>query len=348
MKILLLLSLFNIAFAQDISSCFSLFKVQTTKKVISNIEFPYNFGKAVRFKPKKDLRLFEQMEDIKLGSFNLENFASTSKKLSSQQIAKKSESIMKAISKSELDIVVVQEVLEPQYLEEMIKAHLNNEYRLLYIENSRVSDNIAFLVKRDMPFNFKLNSMKDYKRGSRIVFNKDFPILEVKSSEGQFLIGGVHLKSKYGGNTSNNFYANVRSEQASSILQIKEKLAHTYGESTPFIVAGDFNSTLNQTSKEFDQLRAHMDDAFDLSIKKPDSRITNIAYDQNGQRVSGQIDGILINKSSKQVVIKETKVFKFESQNGEILDMADPSLNRSKLPSDHGLLMTTIDLRSLL
>lgn len=343
------LLLFSSLFASDLNGCFNSFQpLSKTKSLQDNIVFPYSYGKSVKFKTNNPIRSYEEIEDLNLGSFNLENFSSTSNRLNPLAIEEKSKRIMNAIGESKLDIVVVQEVLEPAYLEQMVKLHLNNEYKVLYIDNSNnVVDNIAFLVKKDLPFSFKLNSMKDYKRGNRVVFNKDFPILEVKSDERRFFLGGVHLKSKYGGSIENGFYENVRSEQAQSILQIKDKIAQTYGDGTPFIVAGDFNSSLNQGSREFEQLKNQMDDAFDLSLKVPESRITNIAFDQNGQRVSGQIDGILFNKSSKKIIVKETSVYKFESQNGEILDMSYHNLDRNRLPSDHGLLRTKIDLKSL-
>jgi hypothetical protein len=256
---------------------------------------------------------------------------------------------MSAIETNKLDIVVFQEVLEIEYLEKMVKRHLGDNFKVLSLKGENISDNIAFIVKKDLPFSYSLHSMEGFKTGSKKLFRKDFPILEITSEANKkMFFGGVHLKSKYGGSVENNFYETVRTKQADGILKIKNKIEKIYGSETPFIIAGDFNSALNKKPKEFENLQKHMSDSFDQIGATQTQRTTNIAFDHNGKRHISQLDGILYNNSSSRIYVKNVFVHQFKARNGSVLNMNNPSLNRSLLPSDHGLLITIFDMRSLI
>ena len=325
------------------NSCFSLFKYKEYK-------FPYSYSNIIKYKPKSSIKLrsVNEIQDFKIGTYNLENFSGQSITLNKSEIRTKTRKIMQSISESNLDVLVMQEVLDPQYLKKVVKEYLNDSYKVLYIENAGVSDNIAFIVKKDLPFTFDLHSLKDYKFGDRVAFNKDFPILEIKLNERPIMFyGGLHLKSKFGGSARNNFYGQVRENQVKSILNIKQKIEKNYSDA-PFVIGGDFNSNFLDNPSEFNLLKKFMTDSFDLSAKKAPSRLTNIT-NYKKKRITGQLDGIFVsNNSLSKVSVKDTRVYQYTNNKGYLIKLEDPRSTRDMMPSDHSMVISTFDFQSLI
>jgi len=255
---------------------------------------------------------------------------------------------MRAISDSNLDVLAMQEVLDPQYLKKVVKGYLGDSYKVLFIENPGVSDNIAFLVKKDLPLSYDLHSLKDYKFGDRVAFNKDFPVLEIKLNDKPLMFyGGLHLKSKFGGSVRNNFYGQVRENQVKSILNIKQKIQRNYSDA-PFVIGGDFNSNFLDNPSEFNLLKKFMTDSFDLSAKKVSSRLTNIT-NYKKKRITGQLDGILVSNSSlSKISVKDTRVYQYTNDKGYLIKLEDPRSTRDMMPSDHSMVITTFDFQALI
>jgi endonuclease/exonuclease/phosphatase family metal-dependent hydrolase len=351
--ILLITFFFNLYAADsNLVSCFEVFNYQSISNNSSKAilkKFPYSFSNTLKFNPNKaSIRNIHNIEDMRLGTYNLENFAKTSKYLNSEQVASKTKKIMDSITESKLDIVVLQEILDPDYLSASVREHLNDTYKVMMIDVSGVSDKIAFLVKKDLPLKFKLHSMGDYKVGGRRAFNKDFPILEIIDEDRPLMFfGGLHLKSMFGGKTSNNFFSKVRESQLKSILQIQNKIAKNYSEA-PFIIAGDFNNNLAESVKEFDLLKQYMTDTFDLSLKTPNSRLTNIT-NYKGNRITSQLDGFFVNNNRlEKVSVKSTIVYQSSNSSGFKVSLEDPRATRDQFVSDHSLVVTTLDFQKLL
>lgn len=350
MRILILLFILSNVYGEDLSlnSCFNLFKMSSNLSRTFE-RFPYRYSKVLKYKSKSSkIRKIRNIQDLKLGTYNLENFAATSFRLNNEQITEKTKNIMNAISNSNLDVVVLQEVLDIEYLKSSVKNLLKAKYEIMVIDRPDVFDKISFLVKKDLPFEFRLHSMNNYKFGERKVFNKDFPILEILHEEKPVMFyGGVHLKSRFGGRPSNNYFENIRDDQIKSILKIQQRVFKEYS-TAPFFIGGDFNNNLLEQPKEFELLKKYMTDSFDSNQVPRRNRLTNIST-YKGKRVVSQLDGIFYNKkSSNYVVVKDIKVFQYKSRKGYILDLSDSRTKRGELPSDHSLVTTIIDLRRLL
>lgn len=349
MRLLLLLTfVFNLhAIDTSYKSCLDVFKHQLKIREAPR-SFPYSFSKALKFSPNQELRQIDQIKELRLGTYNLENFAASSSKLNSDQIVDKTYSIMKAIENSNLDIVVLQEVLEPSFLKTAVKEILQDKYRVMLIDLSGVYDKIGFLVKKDLPLKFKLHSLNEFKTSGRRTFNKDFPVLEIiKDEEPVMFFGGLHLKSKFGGSEGNDYYSKVRQIQLKGILDIQENISKKYSNA-PFIIAGDFNNNLTEPVKEFESLKRYMSDAFDLSAKAPQSRLTNIT-NYKGQRITSQLDGFFVNNSSlDKISINSTEVYQSTNAKGFKVRLDDPRASRDQFASDHSMVITSIDFQKLI
>lgn len=351
--ILLITFAFNL-FAVDLNfnSCFDVFSYKVGSQSSSTAvlkKFPYSFSNTLNFTPNNtSVRNINNIEDLRLGTYNLENFAKTSKYLDADQITAKTKKVMDSILDSKLDIVVLQEILDPEYLSLVVREYTDNTYKVLMIDIPSVSDKIAFLVKKDLPLKFKLHSMGDYQLGGRRAFNKDFPILEIIDQDKPLIfLGGLHLKSMFGGRASNKFFADVRESQIKSILNIQDKISKNYSEA-PFIIAGDFNNNLTESVKEFDLLKRYMSDTFDLSINAPQSRLTNITK-YKGERITYQLDGFFVqNNRLDKVSVKSTEVYQSTNAKGIKISLEDTRSTRDQFASDHSMVITTLDFQKLL
>jgi hypothetical protein len=174
--------------------------------------------------------------------------------------------------------------------------------------------------------------MKNYKHSDRVLFNKDFPILEVKHhDQNVFFLGGVHLKSKFGGKASNNFFEDIRKRQVEGIMKIKSKIDKAYNNKSPFIIAGDFNNDLATSPREFELLRKYMKNPADNSALSQSQRRT--FFSRSNRSFDGELDAFFYPGDEKyKDLLKQTYIHKFQGSS----------------PSDHSLLINTIDLNKLI
>jgi hypothetical protein len=91
--LLLLLSLTS--FSLDLTSCYDAFLLSKRQ----DISFPYQFKSTVRYSSKQLPKRLKK-KDLKLGTFNLENFV---------EDRDKAKRIMSSLVENDLDIVVLQE-----------------------------------------------------------------------------------------------------------------------------------------------------------------------------------------------------------------------------------------------
>lgn len=321
--------------------CFNFFRYERSKV------FPYQFGKKL-YSSTSSKRKLKAINDIKLATYNLENFAKTSSILNENEIKDKTVKILKAIESNNVDIIALQEVLDLNYLEQSVKEVLGKKYKVLYVKKEFNQDNIAFLVKNDLPLNFEVHSLKDYKFDKRIVFNKDFPILEIKMNDKTIgFYGGLHLKSKFGGSAKNGFYENIRTRQVTSILKIKQKIELEY-PGVPFIIGGDFNNDLLSKAKEVNLLKKYMSDSFEFSSLPRKERFTNMSS-YKGKKILGQLDGIFFSKSSEdKVKVLRAKIHEFSKKSGYKISLLDPRVSRRDLVSDHSMVVVSFDFKKLI
>ncbi|MBI3556062.1 MAG: hypothetical protein HY074_07350 [Deltaproteobacteria bacterium] len=330
--------------------------------------------------PKRSL---ESMDDLKVGTFNVENLfmhlghhepaeGGSMRRMTPQKNKpiNKIQGVARAIMDMNLDIVVLEEVENIEALQELNAEFLEDRYTPVLVRgNDPRGIEVAFLVKKDLPFDienfsFKNETWVDPRNGSSRqtrLFSRDLPALIVrangqpKNSPPLFVFIGTHYKSKrasnYAGSENRDPESGiVRGAQVERTVDIIERLKAEYGKDLPILIAGDFNGSV-RFEPEFTPLRkrGNMTDAFDaLKTKVSDvDRTTHVYYpDRNSEADQNQIDAVFVSPELKDQVI-DAKVYRYKDPNGRPYPLPKTKKLRDRNPSDHWPVMVTLKFKPL-
>jgi endonuclease/exonuclease/phosphatase family metal-dependent hydrolase len=268
--------------------------------------------------------------------------------------------IAKVIKGQDLDIVVLQEVEGRIAVEMFNRKHLGDKYEVFLREgNDSRGIEIAFLVKKDLPFKIKVSTNKELQWQNNItnkvekIFSRDLPGLNIwsKSTSGadppDLVILGNHLKSQRDRNGDPKSIL-FRTRQVQEIKKVIQNYESDY-PGVPVLLAGDFNADIHK-GIEFKPLFENnlMTDSFELSSQKltQAQRITHTFHPRKGPASNSQLDAVLTNKSGKNLIV-DAKVYRYKNKNGNDIAIPKTYAEREKNPSDHFPIIVRLDLRHI-
>jgi endonuclease/exonuclease/phosphatase family metal-dependent hydrolase len=254
--------------------------------------------------------------------------------------------IAEAIRESDPDIVVMEEVEGPDTAADFVRMYLRGAYDVYFIEgNDGRQLDVGFLVKKDLNVSVVEETHKDEtwndptsQNQEKLLFSRDLPALILRASgrnEPALIILGTHNKSKR--NRGRDKESNIlRAAQYKGAQRIIEGYHSQYGEDTPIILAGDFNTdTVNDPA--IAPVKKVMTDAFDLLPQTPsdEERVTHTFHGgKNAPASKRQLDAIMVNPALASAVVS-AKVYRYKYSNGQTKPLPESWNQRNENPSDH-------------
>jgi exonuclease III len=304
-------------------------------------------------------RSLEELPQLRFGTYNTLNLTQ-----SADGAALKSEEkrlgVAAAILDNDLDVAVLQEVEDLQKCKDYARDYLKDRYEvLLSTGNDKRGIQVAYLVKKDLPFKIKLDSNANARAvypvtGQEIpIFSRDLPALRIwadsqnaEAEDPLVVFYGTHFKSKRSkdGDSESRILRRTQVEAAASIIR-KDRDAHP---STFMMIAGDFNGDVHKDA-EFQPIKEILADAFDLQPKKLNEvdRITHTFHPRDGATQFSQIDAFFVSED-KARYIEEAFVHRYKDANGKIKPVPQTWDERELNPSDHFPVIFKMNFRKLL
>lgn len=327
-------------------------------------------GPGARGPPKRELG---SISSLKLGTYNMLNLFEKvgdhapdpdrpgRLKRVTDRVAKEERQLReqaKAILESDLDVVVAQEIENVRALEDFNRDYLGGAYRALLIEgNDERGIDIAFLVKRDLPFELEHRTHKeelwrDPALGGRErrLFSRDLPALILRA-EGQpqplLVLLGAHLKSKRD-RAGDPESETLRRAQVERTAEIVGRYKAEFGEDVPLMIAGDFNGDLNREAAFKPLWKAGFANSLDLgpSPTPARDRVTHTYHPKGEPSHAAQMDGLLVNGALKGLV-RKSEVYRYRDADGSVRPIPRTFEERAKNPSDHFPLLATLEFQPL-
>lgn len=332
-----------------------------------------------------ETRAIDSIDELSIGTYNVENLflhlghhepkpgaPGKMEKITPPQTKspEKVAGVAKAIRELDLDIVVLQEVENIEALEALNAQHLDGKYKAVLVEgNDPRGIDVAFLVKKDLPFVFENHS---YRRETWVdprlrdahdspIFSRDLPALVVRAqgqpveSKPLFVLFGTHFKSKRDFRDPTARMQDpesrlFRAAQVKRAVEIIERYREEYGADLPIMIAGDFNGSVHQ-EREFRALKedAQLVDGFDVSPNRLNynERVTHVYFGQRGRPERNQIDAVFVSQSLREHV-SESAVYRYKDQNGRPWPLPWKKWQRDSNPSDHWPVRIKLKLQALL
>lgn len=313
--------------------------------------------------PRVQTRPLETVTQLKVMAYNVENlfmhlgkFERMSdeefKRITDAEVkpVEELEGVAKAITESDPDMIVLEEVEGLAAIQRFSEDYLGNTYEAMSVDgNDERGIQIGFLVKRDLPLNITLESHKDAtweENGqTKKLFSRDAPALVVRrktdSSDAMpvLVFIGVHGKSQRDrGNDKRS--VQLRTAQYEEVGRIIDGYQATYGKDVPLMVGGDFNIDV-RTEDDVKAVRARLLDPFDIKGIKGEARMTHTFHPRGGSTSSHQLDAVFVSPSLKQSV-EQVVVYRYKDENGNQKPLPNSFEERSQNPSDHFPVMVTI------
>ncbi len=263
-----------------------------------------------------------------------------------------------AILSEDLDLVVLQEVENLAALEEFNREHLGGAYRAFLIEgNDERGIDVAFLVKKDLPFEVEQRTRKgevwkDPAQGGREVpmFSRDLTSLVIRApgrAQPLAVLFGTHMKSKRDrpGDPESALH---RAAQAKRTAEIMDEARREFGPSVPVLVAGDFNGDLTHAPELRPIFDAGFVDGFDAAPVKTaaEDRVSHTYHPRGGTAQAHQMDGVVIDKAWARLV-KSARAHRYKDASGAVKPVPRTYDERSLNPSDHFPVVVELDLAAL-
>lgn len=247
-------------------------------------------------------------------------------------------------------ILILSEVGGKQTLEIFNNLFLHGQYQVLLLEgNSSRGIDLGFMVKKDLPFRYSLQSHRHRPifvslpdgQIERRKFSRD--VLELRIFNPDLLekrpllvLLAVHLKSKLRGDPLDPQGRLLRTAEVNGIIEIYQKLSHKFKKKTGVIVAGDFNGSAGPPypDPEFSAIyeKTDLQDALERAGKSQDEKITYFHFHPSDLIEKNQLDYLFLNPLLQEAIVTdETYVYSY----------TDPPVHpqtrdeRRTWPSDH-------------
>ena len=316
------------------------------------------------------VRTLESIARLKVGSYNVENLfeqvgshvpdpANPGKLKKISDAKPKPEWALRAegklILENDLDILTLAEVEDIKALEDFNTRFLEGKYRTFLIEgNDERGIDVAFLVKKDLPFEIEQRSHKGetwndptLPGAPRTLFSRDLTALVVRApgkSAPLFVLFGTHYKSKRDrpGDPESNI---ERAAQVQRTAEIMERYRAEFGADVKMMLAGDFNgSVAEEAAYKPLYAAAGLTDSFDAAPTSTSAhdRITHTFHPRGGPAHYAQMDAVLVSKSLKGAV-QSAKVYRYKNADGTERPLPTTYEEREINPSDHFPLIVTLD-----
>jgi hypothetical protein len=264
-----------------------------------------------------------------------------------------------AILAEDMDVVVLQEVENIAALEQFAAEHLGGAYRAFLIEgNDERGIDVAFLVKKDLPFEVEQRSRKgetwrDPAQGGREVplFSRDLTSLVIRAAgrpQPLAVLFGTHMKSKRDrpGDPDSELQRRAQAERTAAILR---ETREEFGPAVPVLIAGDFNGDLTHDAALRPIFEAGFVDGFDAAPAPtaPEDRVSHTYHPRGGAAQAHQMDGVVISKDWARLV-RRTHAHRYKDGQGRDKPIPATYAQRSENPSDHFPVVLELDFAGLL
>lgn len=308
--------------------------------------------------PSYSKRALQDIQTLKIGTYNTYNLLRSADGAYEKPLHKQA-GLAKPILEHDLDIVVLQEVNDLKEAQTFIRRHLNNNYEAILVPtNDNRGIRIAYIVKRDLPFQFELTSSRHleglYEATGEVrrVFSRDVPSLRIWT-EGQNLnsspllsVLGTHFKSKrsLSGDDESNILRTLQNHGAAFVISEERKK----NPGSVLVFAGDFNGNIHSEAS-FNPITSTMKDSLDTvspALTELD-RVTHSFHPHNGPTKYSQLDAVFIDPSATEF-LRASEVYRYLNEQGEELPLPRTWDQRNENPSDHYPVIMTIDLPALL
>jgi len=303
-------------------------------------------------------RSLTEIPELRFGTYNTYNLMQSADGASIKSDLKR-HGVAAPILEHDLDIVVLQEVENLNAIKSFSEKYLKDRYDvLLSTGNDARGIQVAFLVKKDLPFRIKLDTHVDARAiypvtgQETAIFSRDLPAIRLwensqnpETEDPLVVFYGTHFKSKRDkdGDPESRILRRVQVETAASIIR-DDKKKHP---SSFVMLAGDFNGDV-RTDPEFEPLRSFMVDAFEAQATTPldAERITHSFHPHDAPATYSQIDAFFV-APENSALVTETFVHRYKNEAGEIKPVPRSWDERDLNPSDHFPVILKIELQTI-
>jgi endonuclease/exonuclease/phosphatase family metal-dependent hydrolase len=256
------------------------------------------------------------------------------------------------------DIFGLQEIFNEETLNEFNQHFLNDRYLVSLIEgNSDRGINIAYLVKKNLPYRFEHLTHRN--RPITPVGQKayylardlaELRLFDKKTEKISMIFLCVHLKSKRSDSSSDFGGKKQRKLEFDFVIDTYLKLIKRFGPEVPIFLMGDFNGVLwpEQIEEEFSSLyeKTQLVDTLEALNYPLENRTTQFSFNRLKEVLATQFDYLFLPQSVLPLIdLKQSGIYRFKDQNGNQIPLPQTSEQRSKLPSDHFPVVVTINTR---
>lgn len=279
------------------------------------------------------------------------------RKLAVAQLQRKQKPLKKvwglalAIQDINPDILMLVEVGGRESLEHFNRHFLNEAYKTYFIEsNSKRSIDLAFLVKKDLPFELNTNTHRDtslevktYLGTHLAKFSRDVAELHLtKEGTPRLILLLTHFKSKI--STDEDYQGrDLRAAEAAALAAIYEKVKRKYSD-VPVVVGGDFNTDLSDATLELLQ-KTDLTDFHDVLGTPKEERVTLVHFDHRGRPHPQVLDYLLVSPHLlNRVVVKKSCTYRYKSFYNIPHPLPETIEGRRQMPSDHYPLVLTLEI----
>lgn len=278
---------------------------------------------------------------------------------------KKTLDLAKALKEINADIIMLCEVGGFESLKNFNQLFMDGAYSPCLIEgNSERNIDVGFLIRKNLPFYFDLQSNKNRPinylyphereslksgypvKGGRITsshkFSRDVAELRLFTSDKEkpfLIILLAHLKSRLDPDRIDPNGFERRRAELLTLLEIYKELETVHPE-VPLMVAGDFNGNAGaiNTDEEFKELYAStpLKDVLEVNQLTPEERATFYQVRNGGRAEGRQIDfAFLSPKMQALLKPQSTYVYRYRDEFGSPFPIPKNLDAKLSLPSDH-------------
>jgi len=268
-----------------------------------------------------------------------------------QKSLKKLWSLSSAILDINADVLMLIEVGGKESLHHFNDLFLEKKYVAHFVEsNSARTIDLAFLVKKNLPFEVEAISNRDmpievqaYQGAFAAKFSRDVAQLNLsKNHKLEMILLLTHLKSKI--SSDRDFQGkDMRTAEAVALAALYEKARAQYPD-VPIVVGGDFNASLE--SPELAPLtRTDLTDLHDILQTPPDQRVSFVHFDYKKVAHPQVLDYLLLSPQLKTHIVPEKSgVYHYKSFYDIPYPQPKTPGERYMMPSDHYPVVLTLNL----
>jgi len=260
------------------------------------------------------------------------------------------------------DVIAFEEIDKEPALDKFNREEVGDQYDGIVITgNDTRGIQVGSNYNNRLPINIEVRTNVDMtwvdkEGGSKQkvpLFSRDAPvsILRLNGYDEPLLITIVlHNKSKR--SRPNDHESNrLRTAQMAGVAKIIKGLQAEFGQEARIIVLGDMNTDVNKSS----EMTPLKDIGFveSLNLVPEDRRIpvnervTQTYHPRDGPTVMQQLDGIFLSPSLQKYAVN-AEVYRYRTEDGQILPIPKTFKERSQQPSDHFPIFVDIDFQEII